>query len=177
MSKGSIRFDNGANIEVEVDKSAAEGAKLLSAVNLVDGQALGVGGSDLPEVTAEDNGKVLTVVDGEWAAAQSGGTYDAYDIVISQVDSGTPVLEKGVWQDIYDALQNMEPVTGLYIKNTTPGTYHDAYSIVLPLTYVNYYSSADCLQIAAVYSTGTVNRKITIDWESDGLIAVIDSSL
>lgn len=42
--KGSIRFDNDINIEVDVDKSAAEGAKLTSAVNLVDGQELGGGG-------------------------------------------------------------------------------------------------------------------------------------
>lgn len=39
--KGSIRFDNDINIEVDVDKSAEEGAKLTSAVNLVDGQELG----------------------------------------------------------------------------------------------------------------------------------------
>lgn len=42
--KGSIRFDNEINVEVEVDPSQAEGARLLSAVNLVDGQELGSGG-------------------------------------------------------------------------------------------------------------------------------------
>lgn len=47
--KGSIRFDDSANIEVSVDKNAAEGAKLLSAVNLADGQTLG-GDSDTQSV-------------------------------------------------------------------------------------------------------------------------------
>lgn len=42
--KGSIRFDNEINVEVAVDPSQDEGAKLLSAVNLVDGQELGSGG-------------------------------------------------------------------------------------------------------------------------------------
>lgn len=44
MGKGSIRFDNEINVEVEVDPSQEEGARLLSAVNLVDGQELGGGG-------------------------------------------------------------------------------------------------------------------------------------
>lgn len=48
--KGSIRFDNEINVEVEVDPSQDEGAKLFSAVNLVDGQELspGGGGSNIP---------------------------------------------------------------------------------------------------------------------------------
>lgn len=48
--KGSIRFDNEINVEVAVDPSQDEGAKLLSAINLVDGQELGSGGggSNIP---------------------------------------------------------------------------------------------------------------------------------
>lgn len=44
MAKGSIRFDDLINVEVAVDPTQAAGAKLLSAVNLVDGQSLGGGG-------------------------------------------------------------------------------------------------------------------------------------
>jgi hypothetical protein len=43
-------------------------------VDLIEDVAESGGGSSLPEVTADDNGDVLTVVSGEWAkAAPSGG--------------------------------------------------------------------------------------------------------
>lgn len=53
MAKGSIRFNDLINVEVAVDPTQAAGSKLLSAVNLVDGQSLGGGGSDfeIVEVT------------------------------------------------------------------------------------------------------------------------------
>lgn len=54
------------------------------------------GGSSLPEVTADDNGDVLTVVEGAWAkAAPSGGGV----LVVHEADMA---LDK-TWQEIHDA--------------------------------------------------------------------------
>jgi len=53
----------------------------------------------LPEVTANDNGKVLTVVDGEWDKANSGG---GGGVLIVNANEETFTLDK-TWQDILDA--------------------------------------------------------------------------
>lgn len=58
----------------------------------------GGGGSSLPAVTSEDNGDVLTVVNGAWdKAAPSGG------VMIIHIDMGTGVTDK-TWQQVHDAL-------------------------------------------------------------------------
>lgn len=120
--------------------------------------------------------KMNNIEEGIAEAAQSGGDkYDAYDFVISQVDSGTPVLEKGTWQGVYDALQNMEHVVGLYLYNETPGQWHDTVSMFVPLTYVNYYSSADKIFSEALYSNSN-KMKLTVAWSSDDSIVVTKAS-
>lgn len=44
--KGSMLFNKDINIEVDVDPSAEEGARLISAKNLVDGQETGGSGGE-----------------------------------------------------------------------------------------------------------------------------------
>ena len=80
----------------------------------------GGGGSDLPEVSAADNGDVLTVVEGEWAKAtpSGGGGFDAiikgeqvddawvytllsgtYSAVKSKLATGIPYVLIGTWAE------------------------------------------------------------------------------
>lgn len=59
------------------------------------------GGSELPEVTADDNGDVLTVVSGEWAkATPSGGS----GVLVCTPDNDG-ILDH-TWQEINDAAEN-----------------------------------------------------------------------
>lgn len=82
----------------------------LIAAKLVGGSGGSGGGSGLPEVTADDNGDVLTVVEGAWGkAAPSGGG----GALIIHFDDNTGVCDT-TWQDIYDALASGRSVIYLY---------------------------------------------------------------
>lgn len=60
----------------------------------LDGKILKVsGGESLPEVTAEDNGDVLTVVDGAWAKAAPSGSFIANAVIGFNEDSEDTPLE------------------------------------------------------------------------------------
>ena len=64
--------------------------------------------SELPEVSADDNGDVLTVVEGAWAkAAPTGG-----NIIISRTGANN-ALDK-TWQEIFDAV-NAGKIVGIII--------------------------------------------------------------
>lgn len=74
----------------------------------------GGGGASLPEVTSEDNGDVLTVVDGAWAkAAPSGG------VLVVGADMQTGALDK-TWQEIFDADFPVLDTRDEYNHNWTP---------------------------------------------------------
>lgn len=105
-------------------------------------------------------------------ANAGGGKYDVYDYVIKQVDSGTPTLEKGTWQNVYDALQDMESVTGLFVLNLTPDEWHNTISLFIPITYAFYYSSIDAILCSAVTTDSAANfRKLNITWRSGETIS------
>ena len=119
--------------------------------------------------------KLNNIEDGIKEAAQSGGgdKFSAYDYVITQVDSGTPTLIKGTFNDIYDKLQAMEAVSGLYVRNTTPGQWNDTVCECYPLPYANYYSSRDLIFSRGLYDPGTGTWKtLLIEIPRTGTIVV-----
>ena len=66
-------------------------------------------GSGLPEVTSEDNGDVLTVVEGAWAKAapaDGGGTDSGIMVVEADVDGNDNITLKSTWQEIFNAMKD-----------------------------------------------------------------------
>lgn len=61
--------------------------------------------SALPSVTAEDNGDVLTVVEGAWAKAEASGESEIYEL--ENIGSGVYQLKNGVLKtEIYEKISN-----------------------------------------------------------------------
>lgn len=84
----------------------------------------GGGGSDLPEVTEEDNGKVLTVISGEWDKAEpSGESGTVYlDVVPSQDMTTFTVTKDGESIDCESIIDLVEEGKNVIAKVITSET-------------------------------------------------------
>ena len=87
-------------------------------------------GSALPEVTSEDNGDVLTVVEGSWAkATPAGGSGGVMIVEIdTSMDEGSGdfiYTSRSTLQEIADAMDAGTPVFAKYnFSDDNPGQFH-----------------------------------------------------
>lgn len=101
----------------------------------VENAGSGGGGSSLPEVTSDDNGDVLTVVEGAWAkAAPSGVGFDA--VIRGEREDGgqtyTYSVVSGTYQAVKAKLSNSIPtiITDIYSEDTSEGITYSGFSNV-----------------------------------------------
>lgn len=81
---------------IKLGTTTNDEAKVIS--NMVDGGSAGA----LPAVSSTDNGKVLTVANGAWAAGNASGGGGIF-VIGSTYEEDTETLSK-TWQEIYNAL-------------------------------------------------------------------------
>lgn len=90
-------------------------------------QGGGGSGGGLPPVTSADNGKALTVVNGEWAAAED-------EFVVTFTKSGSTWSADKNSLDIYDALSAKKRVYGKVAGSSVTGDgYVSLYTLLVPL--------------------------------------------
>lgn len=88
----------------------------LIAAKLMGGSGGSGGGSGLPEVTADDNGDVLTVVEGAWGkAAPSLPPFKFYTLVVTY-DSTTELGEGRVYRCKDGQFERTHMVSGLSVE-------------------------------------------------------------
>jgi len=98
---GGIKVGEGLSINDGVLSVGSGDERTSDVVDIgcADYMIVKGGGSELPEVTADDNGDVLTVVNGAWAKAAPGGG----GALVVTVNEETGALDK-TWQEINDAM-------------------------------------------------------------------------
>lgn len=104
-------------------------------------------GGNLPPVTSDDNGDVLTVVDGKWAKATPSGGGGA---LVCTMDDATGTLSH-TWQEIHDAAPFAWLLTqGTYKPLFAEGIYGQIYGI----TFLDLFPETGVLAFAASSADG-----------------------
>lgn len=87
---GTVRFDDDNIVDIDLQPDTENITVRLNGSEVT-------GGSELPEVDSEDNGKVLTVVTGEWAAATPAAPPAELPEVTSSDNGNVLTVVSGHW--------------------------------------------------------------------------------
>lgn len=97
---GNREKSNGLS-DIAIPRDGETGNVLTRTADGAEWAAPAAPEPELPSVSGSDNGKVLKVVEGAWAAASGGGSSGTMAVHIDQ----TGTLDK-TWQEIFDAMAN-----------------------------------------------------------------------
>ena len=123
---GELRFDDDNIVDVNLEPDTENITVRLNGVEITSG------GGDLPEVDSEDNGKVLTVVSGEWAkAAPASGGGSAVYYIHAEYDDGTLTVTETI-SDILAAITAGKMLIMDFTDTSSTGGY--AYPVTLNTT-------------------------------------------
>lgn len=109
--KGSILFNKDINIEVDVDPSAEEGARLVSAKNLVDGQEAGGGGGGVAIVTIVNNSGDIIEGGFSFINEDPDSPFDGMIVASNTIDTGTYKCPITLAGNIITTIFNIDNIT------------------------------------------------------------------
>lgn len=152
-----------AGIVESFPKPAEDGYRTKPAtIGDVEDMIAAGGGTGLPEVTTDDNGKFLGVQEGEWAKADapSGGTYDV-DFEVTESGGVYSATTDANLNDALDAIEAGKIVLG--VASLTEG-------------YMTFFRVVSCSEDSIVFGAITYNQTpvyTRVVWSGTGVVIEI----
>ena len=119
-------------------------------------------GSELPAVSADDNGKVMTVVEGAWNAAGASGGGDTFIVKVNRQPSKTAaaVMPDKTLAEIYDAIMAGKTVVAEWYAQVSQTDFQ--HGMLRLETYTVRNDSLNAVMFTAITSGGVVGNNVSL---------------